>query len=245
MKELLFFFQPKIKKTNHNQYITYGYEALLRTKDYNGQYTLPNNVLELNKDCYNFDIFILNLLKETINKVDVFEDKNISVNVHPIFLEDFNISDIDVLRNFNCKTIELEVIESSMISNFEQFNHNLSRINKETNVTLTLDDFGKGYTSLERIFFLNNIHTLKLDRLMTYDLLANEKKRKFIKWMIVFFKEELNVDIVAEGIQDLSTLKLLEQMGVDKFQGYLFAKPISIDKILPVEKNIINKIFSN
>ncbi|MGR5231131.1 EAL domain-containing protein [Vibrio rotiferianus] len=243
MKELTFFFQPKLEKVEQDKYVTYGYEALLRTQTSDGQFVLPSEILSLNKDDYYFDLFLLDLLKETIESTNHFKDKNISINIHPTFLEKFDHSDLNKLVDFNCKSLEFEILESSIISKFDDFNDNFAKVNEKTNVSLTLDDFGKGYTSLERIFFLKNIHTLKLDRLMTYDLLNNETKRKFISWIICFFKEELKVDIVAEGIQDLLVLKMLNEMGINKYQGYLFSKAKSIQEICSEQEVIFDSEY--
>lgn len=98
-------------------------------------------------------------------------------------------------------------------------------------IRLALDDFGRDYTSLERIINIEDINVIKLDRFLTNDISKCEKKRKVLKWLVEFTHKELNIETVAEGIEDEKVLKFLLDLGVVNFQGFVFGKPMPINEI--------------
>lgn len=235
---LTFYYQPKVCYIGKNTYSIYGYEALLRKVDQNGDCVLPYDILQSNKDNIEFDKFIVNMFSEHLTQTNCFSDVNVSLNVHPIYIENLSLSEIAKLDSINCGELELEILESSMVKNFRKldiFSRKLSSSN--ASVILSWDDFGRGYTSLERIFNVELIKVVKLDRLLTQGLIDNDKKRNFMCSFIKAIKEDLGLKIIAEGIEDYRTLSFLRNQGVEHFQGYLFSKPVPYEKIATLPKS--------
>ncbi|CAK1705852.1 EAL domain-containing protein [Vibrio crassostreae] len=231
MNDLVFFYQPKVAAKKDGTFSIYGYEALLRCKK-NGVYNVPLDILEKCKDNYEFDIFIIRLLRDSLKKESCFSNKNISVNVHPSFFEFFKISENKIFDGFNCASLDLELLESSRVNDFSKVNKVMNFLTSEFPfIRLALDDFGRDYTSLERIINIENINVIKLDRFLTNDILKCEKKRKVLKWLVEFTHKELNIETVAEGIEDEKVLKFLLDLGVVNFQGFVFGKPMPINEI--------------
>ncbi|MEA3419576.1 MAG: bifunctional diguanylate cyclase/phosphodiesterase [Campylobacterota bacterium] len=96
-------------------------------------------------------------------------------------------------------------------------------IMKKVGVYLSLDHFGVGGSSIERLQKLP-IHALKVDRSLLKDIDTNEDQQKTVK-AIVALAHSLQIKVVAEGIETRDQYNILQQLGCDWAQGYLFAKP--------------------
>ena len=92
-----------------------------------------------------------------------------------------------------------------------------------------MDDFGKGYSSLNILTSLP-IDEVKIDMELIKNILNNNKKRKIVN-LILELAHDLNLSVVAEGIEVKEEKLFLEKMGCDYFQGYYFSKPIALDKV--------------
>jgi EAL domain-containing protein (putative c-di-GMP-specific phosphodiesterase class I) len=99
-------------------------------------------------------------------------------------------------------------------------------------VSLAIDDFGKGYSSLGYLHRLP-IHVLKIDRLFIEPLgTAHEEPRtQAILSAIITLGHHLNMTILAEGVETQAQFERLSAMGCDLFQGYLFSKPLPPDDV--------------
>jgi len=96
---------------------------------------------------------------------------------------------------------------------------------KELGISLALDDFGTGYSSLS---YLKQIpfDTLKIDKSFINDL-SNKKDQSFVN-MIVTIADELGLEVVAEGVEDMTQLKYLQQMKCSQYQGFICSKPLPV-----------------
>ena len=91
-------------------------------------------------------------------------------------------------------------------------------------VRLSIDDFGTGYSSLSHLSRLP-VHQLKIDRSFVVDLERGEQARAIVA-TIVQLARTLGLEVVAEGVETEAQRRVLEALGCDKFQGYLFARPM-------------------
>jgi EAL domain-containing protein (putative c-di-GMP-specific phosphodiesterase class I)/GGDEF domain-containing protein len=92
-------------------------------------------------------------------------------------------------------------------------------------IKIALDDFGTGYSSFSHLAEFP-IDTLKIDKSFVDNMIQNRNKQHIIS-SITKLGHSLGMNLVAEGIETRDQAKLLQQMGVDLFQGYYFAKPMS------------------
>lgn len=118
--------------------------------------------------------------------------------------------------------LELEITETSFLDDFERVNPILQEL-KSMGFRLAIDDFGTGYSSLSYLHELP-IDTLKIDRSFVIPILTSQKSLLMVK-SIVSMSLALGLEIVAEGIEDEATGKLLQQLGVQIGQGYYFYQP--------------------
>lgn len=109
---------------------------------------------------------------------------------------------------------------------------------KELGVTIALDDFGKGYSSLSYIKDLP-IDCLKIDR----DFVKNmsENKREPLVDMMISMAKHLALHVVAEGVETMEQFNYLVNSECDAVQGFLISKPISYETVIANCKSINDK----
>ncbi|TPW14367.1 MAG: hypothetical protein FD130_1381, partial [Halothiobacillaceae bacterium] len=117
----------------------------------------------------------------------------------------------------------LEVTETSVVSAIDRAQKVLKKI-QQYGVKIALDDFGTGYSSLSYLRKLPIDH-LKIDRNFVADI-SEDKEDETIISAIIAMGKNLNIDIVAEGIETANQLKFLQLLHCEMGQGYLFSKPI-------------------
>lgn len=122
--------------------------------------------------------------------------------------------------------IEMELTERTMIKN-EELVKNVMKDLQKMGITIALDDFGKGYSS---VLYLDKYQfdTIKLDKLFLKGF-PFEKKANLITKSIICLAHGLNLKVVAEGVENETQFHFLKQINCDIVQGYFFSKPISIE----------------
>ncbi len=118
--------------------------------------------------------------------------------------------------------LELELTESALISDIQLVTGLLVRL-RGHGFGLALDDFGTGYSSLSHLRSLP-FHKVKIDRSFVQDLTAEPRSRLILEG-IVRLCRSVGLTTVAEGVETGEQFGTLREIGVDEFQGYLFARP--------------------
>ncbi|MEL6927440.1 MAG: EAL domain-containing protein [Cyanobacteria bacterium J06600_6] len=119
--------------------------------------------------------------------------------------------------------LELEITESVTMQDTELAQTILSKF-ASMGVCLSMDDFGTGYSSLG---YLKQFpfHTLKIDRSFVKDLHSNSQDLAIVEAVITLGKG-LNLNVVAEGVETTELQDLLQNLGCEYIQGYLYSKPV-------------------
>ena len=99
---------------------------------------------------------------------------------------------------------------------------------KELGIKLAVDDFGTGYSSLSYLSRFP-VDALKIDRSFVTDI-SNDVESSALAAAIVKIGETLKLDTIAEGIETKEQLAHLKSLGCELGQGYLFARPMALDK---------------
>lgn len=179
----------------------------------------------------------------------------ISVNISPLcFLKPGFINAIKTsLKIFNipAEYLELEITESTLLENELYVTDKINKL-KEIGVKLAIDDFGTGFTSFQ---LLQNFHfdKLKFDKSFVQNLDFNDEnnvKQQAIVASFLYLGKELNIDVVAEGVEEYDQLHFLIQRECPIIQGYIYSKPVPVNQfeklmkaryIKPIkEKTIVN-----
>ena len=117
----------------------------------------------------------------------------------------------------------LEVTESIAIKEMEQRVEQLHKLRK-IGVRVALDDFGTGYSSLNNLRKLP-LNIVKIDRSFVTDILTDDYHRSFVRF-VHELTDGAGLCVCTEGIESLSQLKMIENLGGRLGQGYLFSRPL-------------------
>ena len=127
--------------------------------------------------------------------------------------------------------LEIELTESVMVDGFGEMVERLSRL-KSLGVRLAIDDFGTGYSSLAYLKYFP-IDTLKIDRAFVADIAADTFDRA-IATTVLTLANELKLDCVVEGVEDVEQHDILCAIGCRFMQGFYFAEPMAPGRLLPL-----------
>ncbi len=124
------------------------------------------------------------------------------------------------------EAVELELTESMLFENDQASQAKVGEL-KAIGVRIALDDFGTGYSSLSRLKTLP-FDIVKIDRSFVIDV-ASDRRDASIVGTIVALARGLDLQVTAEGVETGEQLDALRESGCDLGQGYLFAKPLSVE----------------
>ncbi len=122
--------------------------------------------------------------------------------------------------------LELELTESILLLNVDTVMSSLRRL-KSRGLRLSIDDFGTGYSSLSYLKRFR-VDKLKIDQSFVRDILQDDEDRAIVQ-AVVQMARSLNLRTIAEGVEDVERAHMLEELGCDEGQGYLFAMPLPAD----------------
>lgn len=232
-KEFQVYFQPKVRMDTGR---LCGCEALVRWNRA-GEIVPPNNfvpVLEREGSICDLDFYMLD---ETCRCIRYWLDNSIkpvrvSVNFSKIHLHNARIADDihDVLKRYNIPTqyIEIELTETSC---HEDYNAMLAFIKdmRGRGFGISIDDFGTGYSSLN---MLKDIHVdvIKLDKSFVDSIEEHGESARIVIRNIVNTIIELGMEVIAEGVEKLSQVSFLEEIGCEMAQGFRFGKPMEVGR---------------
>ena len=155
------------------------------------------------------------------------EQIKVSVNVSPIqlFQKDFTQMVKLTLAKHQLPSgyFGLEVTESVLIERFEQVVRSLKAL-KEEGIVIALDDFGTGYSSLSYLQELP-LDVVKIDKSFLDDMAVSRKKQGLVN-SIIQLSHQLDLKVVAEGLEERVQLELLKEAGCNWGQGYYFSRPL-------------------
>jgi diguanylate cyclase (GGDEF)-like protein len=120
--------------------------------------------------------------------------------------------------------LELELTESMVMEDLERALQSMQAL-RAMGVQFSIDDFGTGYSSLSALKRFP-IARLKIDRAFVRDIPGDEEDKAIAK-AIISLGHELNLKVIAEGVETEEQLEFLRTHGCDEMQGYLFSPPVS------------------
>ncbi len=151
----------------------------------------------------------------------------LAVNLSPQFLMDAELPKLlknaSGLWNLPLERVTVEVTETAMMGNPEKCLEVLTELN-ESGISIAIDDFGTGYSSLEYLKRLP-ASVLKIDKSFVTNMLSDTSDRRLVQTMIDL-AVNMDMTVVAEGIEDEETLDTLTLMGCHRAQGYFISRPL-------------------
>ena len=190
------------------------------------------------------------VLEQACRQARQFMDRNIpvvmSVNVSARQLRagDFVQRVQQVLANtgLDPSQLELEITETTLLDNMETRAEALQHL-QELGVSIALDDFGSGFSSLN---YLKNlpVDRLKIDQVFIQEI-PHDEESKTITASVVKLAHELHMTVVAEGVETWDQLRFLQSVGCDYVQGFLLFRPLPPEEIGAVFASLASLRFDS
>ena len=197
-------------------------------------------IVEISRWALNDACIAINTILNNVNPNTCITDRPLFVSVN-FSVFDFSdkdffaqVKNIILKNNTKPENIHLEITESLLVEQPEIAKDGLEKC-RDFGIKVSIDDFGTGYSSLSYLHFFP-ISTLKIDQSFIRLLLAQENSYQLVKSIIALAKN-LNMRIIAEGIEEEKEAKTLKSMGCEKCQGFWFAKPQPLDELLEFIQN--------
>ncbi|OIR17563.1 cyclic di-GMP phosphodiesterase Gmr [mine drainage metagenome] len=232
--QFILHYQPQVD--NHGRLL--GVEALVRWKHPENGLVPPTKFIHLAEE--NGLIVQLGywVLETACKQLVAWNSKpetsqltmSVNVSVRQIHQPDFVDQVLGILKSTgaNPYRLKLELTESVLLNDIEA---TITKMNllKSKGVSFALDDFGIGYSSLSYLKRLP-LDELKIDKSFVDDVLLDTDDAAIAR-AIVVLAQNMNLKVIAEGVETDEQRNFLEKNGCQVYQGYLFGKPVSIDDL--------------
>ena len=239
-EEFLTYYQPKVD-TNTKSII--GLEALVRWIDKDNNMIPPDKFIPIAEELHVVNQIDLFVLKQVCIDIHTwinagYKDIKVSVNLSGYDLTTKNLLEdiIKITKEHNVlpSNLEFEITETYFV---ELTNKNILHRFLDYGFTLSIDDFGTGFSSLNS---LNNMpaNILKIDKSFVDNIETNAKDVKLIK-MIINIADIFSLKVIAEGVETKEQFELLKELKCDYIQGYFISRPLpkdEIDKFLNIQE---------
>ena len=231
--EFELFYQPQVDRTG----ATNGAEALIRWKHPRRGYVPPIEFIpEAEESSLAIDIgaWVLETACATLvqwSQDPATRDLALSVNVSATqFMDETFVPSVLALverSGIDPKLLTLELTEHVMVVNSEAVASKMRAL-RAAGLAIALDDFGTGYSSLEYLHKLP-LNQLKIDRSFVKAATENPRSATLVR-NIVRLARDLDISVVAEGVETAEQFALVLGAGCTVFQGYLFSRPVPLDE---------------
>jgi diguanylate cyclase (GGDEF)-like protein len=231
-RELVVVFQPKLEPATG---LVTGAEALTRWHHPAHGFVPPDEFIALAEHSGLIRQLTLHVLEVSLRRCASWRraghDLHVAVNLSPNSLLDVDLPDI-VARLLGqagvpASALTLEITESSIMADPTGSMVTLDRLHA-LGVKLAIDDFGTGYSSLGRLRELP-IHEVKIDKSFVQRVAVDHRDRAVVR-SAVQLGHALDLEVVAEGVEDAATFAHLMQEGCNLVQGYFISKPLPADE---------------
>ena len=233
--EFILHYQPQIDLNNDR---VFGVEALIRWEDEELGLVSPGKFIPLAERTGLIIPIGDWVLEEACREAKEFHEAGfpklkMGINLSARQFADNNlvekISNILSETGLNPAKLELEITESIIMKDVKESVKKLIKL-KKLGVKFSIDDFGTGYSSLSYLKEFP-IGTLKIDRSFV-DQVPTDKNDTAIVKAIIDLAHNLNLNVIAEGVENPEHLQFLEQNDCDRIQGYYFGRPMSKQEII-------------
>lgn len=228
-------YQPKVNYKGE----VLGAEALLRCNHPIYGYISPNIIITLCEEAGFMNDLGKWILFQAVKDLKVWNDKGydkltLSINISPYQIREDD-SLVYSIKNYINKFrvdptyIELEITENAAIDYSEITKTKFEKI-KSLGVNLSIDDFGMGHSSL---LYICDFHAsvVKIDSSLVRGVVDDIMRKNIIK-SILALCNNLNVCVIAEGVENREQVDGLYELGCNYFQGFYFSKSLNSDKFI-------------
>jgi diguanylate cyclase (GGDEF)-like protein len=226
-------YQPRVCSRHQN---VLGFEALSRWSSRDDVQLSPLDCIPVLEAMGLMDPFTCRVINKALVDFPALDALapgcHLSINVSPSNFASSRVKEylLDQLhqRGIDPSRIELEVTENLFIERQDSAIPMLEALRAE-GVRVALDDFGTGYSSLSYLSHLP-IDTIKLDRNFLQAVPHSERSSVLVA-TIVDLAGKLNLNVVAEGVENQAQMEFLQACGCDEVQGYLTGRPMTLAQL--------------
>lgn len=242
-KEFVVYFQPKVSISDMR---IAGAEALVRW-NCNGQILPPVKFIpfcERTGLVIDIDFYVL---EETCKKMRQWMEEGlelvrVSVNFSKYHFNESGVAEriFDVIQKYGvpAEYLEVEFTETAYLDKEELLESTVDKL-RSYGIRSSIDDFGSGYSSLNLLQNMD-FEVVKLDKSLLGKGVENHKAKKVIS-SIIHMAKELEMEVLAEGVETDEELKLLRELKCDIVQGFLFDKPLPVEEF---EKRLRARVYT-
>jgi diguanylate cyclase (GGDEF)-like protein/PAS domain S-box-containing protein len=240
--ELTLYFQPKLE---HESGRINSAEVLLRWNHPDWGVILPSEFIPLAEETGQMVEIGDWVLKSACEQIKRWSDSKmasikLSLNFSPrFFLQKDLMEKLGNILNetgISASMLEIEISESTLIENEERIIRVLHEL-RSIGVSISIDDFGKGYSSLSYLRRLP-VQSLKLDRSFIQDLSISRPESISLISSILSLGQSLDMSVVAKGVETEEQLNILIKNHCKEFQGYFICPPVPIQEL---EQFLVNR----
>jgi len=232
--ELTLYYQPKIKSSNSE---LHSVEALVRWNHPTYGLMPPDEFIPLAERTGLIDDLTVWVMRKSLEQSSTWKQAgfttSMAVNLSSVCLLNPDFPDILIgllsSYSFSPQSLIMEITETSIIADPERALGILNRINK-LGVRLSIDDFGTGYSSLAYLKKLP-VSELKIDKSFVTEMNVNPSDHTIVNATIQL-GHNLNLKVVAEGVESQDIFNQLKAMGCDYQQGYFISRPLPPEELL-------------
>ena len=233
-KELNFVYQPIIQT---NKKTLWGFEVLSRWTHKELGNIMPSEFIPIAEQSSLIKDLTLYMLDESFKQFQQWQNINsnfflsVNLSVKDIQDADFASKIKSLLKkyNINPKKINLEITESSMMSDSKRAHDVMTELNN-MGLRISIDDFGTGFSSLS---YLKQLPTqsLKIDYSFISDMLEDENNAVIVR-STIDLAHNMGRKVIAEGVENQDTLDILDILGCDFIQGFYICEPLDKNGVL-------------
>ena len=235
-QELVLYYQPQV---NAETGCVSGFEALVRWQHPERGLVPPNDFVPLTEEVHLIGPIGSWVIAESCRQLGAWREAGhpgvrVAVNLAAEQLEDEGlageIAAALARRELDADQFEVEITERTAMAEGAATARALSQLH-DLGVRLTLDDFGTGYSS-PLLIVQYPFDTLKIDRSFVMRVQQGRRERA-VTAAIVRLAHEVDMTVVAEGVETSDQLRLLHELGADEIQGYFFSRPLPAGECAP------------
>jgi diguanylate cyclase len=237
--QLQVYYQPTIDLQSD---AVVGFEALLRWTHPERGPIPPGEFIPLAETTGMIHAITRYVLEEVVSQMAEWDHRRtpfaglpVAVNLSARNLVEPTLAEFieDLLGSFDLPAdrLILEVTETALIEDPMRTRRMLEELSN-LGVTLAVDDFGTGYTSMAQLEQMP-LHTLKIDRSFVIRLMRDDGGTTLVR-AIVELAHEFGLSVVAEGVEDQELTEHLKALGCDQAQGFLWSRPLPPAELLEV-----------
>ncbi len=200
------------------------YEALIRMKSKDGSLISPFEFLEYAKKAKIYTKLTKVMIHQTFEK---FKDQKCDFSLNLTFEDIDNprvvCTLLEYLTKYKCGSrLVLEIVESEGIKDFNELAFFIEQVRKY-GCKIAIDDFGTGYSNFNYLAKLD-VDYVKIDGSLIKNINKDKSKLAIVE-SIVHFSKKLHIQTIAEYVENEEVLQIINNLGIDFSQGYLFSIP--------------------